>query len=153
MAWTEAQEFIDAWIGDDPPDDDEQIDGWIARAERKIRREVPGIVERLAADPPEADLQETVKDVVIDMVTRIYRNPERIRQMQETTGPMSGSVTYGGDEPGVLYLSAENLKSLTPRRRHHGAFGIDLMPERPDAHPLDRAHVNGANRYAPEGRA
>lgn len=153
MAWTQPEEFIDAWIGDDPPDDDEQIAGWIARAERKIRREVPGIIQRLAADPPEDDLHETVKDVVIDMVTRIYRNPERIRQMQETTGPVSGSVTYGGDEPGVLYLSAENLKSLAPPRRPHKAFEIDVMPARADQHPLAHAWVNGPHWFAPEGRA
>lgn len=153
MAWTEATEFIDAWIGDDPPMDIEQIQGWIARAERKIRREVPGIVQRLAAvtDETEPDLPDTVKDVVIDMVTRVYRNPERVRQMQETTGPMSGTITYGGDEPGVLYLSAENLKSLNPPAQRRGAFEIDLMPERADDHPLAHAWVNGPDRYAPKG--
>ena len=152
-AWTTAQDVIDAWIGDNAPDDAEQIQGWIARAERKIRREVPGIVGRLTAVSPqqEPDLPETVKDVVIEMVHGVYRNPERVRTLQEATGPMSGSVTYGGDDLGLLVLTQRQLKTLAPPTRRGRAFSIDLLPDRADAHPLTQAWVNGPDGYAPGG--
>lgn len=156
MQWpiTGTADVIEAWIGDDAPEDDDTLQGWVERAERKIRREVPGITGRLAASAPdiEPDLPDLVRDVVIDMVTGVYRNPERIRQMQDTTGPMSGSVTYAGDNPGVLVLTKKNLEDLAPPNTGRGrAFEIDLMPTEAERHPLQGAWVNGPSRFSPGG--
>lgn len=135
MAWTTAEEFIEAWIGDDAPSDTAKIDLWIGKAEREIRAQVPDIQVRLDAEaellPPVTSLLDLVKDVVIAMVARVFRNPEglRTRNTMVVTGPFTdnGSVTYGGDLPGSLYLSGDELAKLEGKVSR-GAFTIDLMP-------------------------
>lgn len=112
MAWTTADDVIDAWIGENVPSDHLVVDLWIAKAERMLRREFPALESRVASTDREPDLLETVKDVVIAMVTRVFRNPEGIRQMLETTGSFTGSITFGGDQPGGLVLLDSERDSL-----------------------------------------
>jgi hypothetical protein len=121
---------IDSWIGDGAPTDPALVDVWIARAERMIRNNVPDLQARLDAEadlvPPVTDLLDSVRDVVVAVVTRIFRNPEGVRTRQESTGPLGGSVTYGGNDPGGLALTADELTSL--RGSSGGAFMVDMMP-------------------------
>ena len=130
MSWTNAQAVKDAWIGEGVPDDEDLIETWIGKAEREIRTRVPDIQVRIDAeaeeDPPSADLLETAQDVVVAMVTRVFRNPEGIRQTNVTTGPYTASKTYGGDVPGGLGLTDEELAKLQGIRG--GAFTIDMIP-------------------------
>lgn len=129
MAWTTAAEVVAAWIGDDAPSDSAKVDAWIGKAERLLRTKIPGLEQRIAVLPVvELDLLENVKDVVTAMVQRVFRNPEGVRQRQETTGPFTGSVTYGGDLPGALYVTDEELASLTLSSRKRRAFTIDMIP-------------------------
>ena len=155
MQWpiTTGKDVVDAWIGDDAPDNDERLGRWVQRAERKIRREVPGITGRLAASGPdqEPDLPELVRDVVIDMVTSVYRNPEQIRQMQDSTGPFSGSVTFGGENPGALVLTRDHLSTLALPSTAGKAFEIDLMTQHDQEHPLQGQWINGPSRFSPGG--
>lgn len=131
MSWTTPADVIDSWIGDDAPDDVELVQRWIDRAERLIRREFPGIQGRLdeATDP---DLADTVVDVVVAMVTRVFRNPSGHRSVsgQETTGQFSGSntITFGGDNPGALGLLDEERDALTPPdgRRAGQAYSVGV---------------------------
>ena len=128
MAWISAEDVTSAWIGPDAPDDAALIDTWVAKAERLIRSSVPGILERIAAGA-EPDLEDNAGDVVIDMVTRKFRNPEGLRQVQETSGPFSGSRTYGGTEPGSLYLTDDELKKLTlGTAGGQHAFSVSMFP-------------------------
>ena len=103
MVWTAVDELIDSWIGDNLPTDHALVGRWIARAERMLRREFPTLQQRVD-NGDEPDLLETVKDVVTAMVTRVFRNPEGVRQMQETDGSFTGSITFSGDQPGGLAL-------------------------------------------------
>lgn len=132
MVWTTAQDVVAAWIGPDAPTDLTQVETWIAKAEREVRRNVPGIQARLDETDPllvEADLQDTVVDVVTAMVHRVFRNPEGIRQVGTTTGPFSEQKTYGGDQPGSLYLTADELNSLVGSVGETGAaYTIDMIP-------------------------
>mgnify|MGYP003497560052 CR=1 FL=1 len=129
MAWTSAAEVIAAWIGDDAPTDSVKVDLWIGRAERMLRGRVPGLEPRMVADPvTEPDLPENVKDVVISMVQRVFRNPEGVRTRQETTGPFSGSVTLGGDQPGELWITDDELARVSLAGTNRGAFTIDTIP-------------------------
>lgn len=123
MPWTQPEDVTDAWIGEGKPTDQALLRVWIDKAEREIAYRVPGIAERIDAD---ANLKATAQDVVVAMVTRVFRNPEGIRQRNTTTGPFSESATYGGDVPGGLGLTDDELAKLAGKGG--GAFTIDLIP-------------------------
>lgn len=128
MAWTTAADVTSAWIGDDAPTDTALVDKWIGKAERLIRSEVPDILLRIDGGL-EPDLLDNARDVVVEMVTRKFRNPEGLRQVQETTGPFSGSRTYGGSEPGALYMTDDDMKLLSlPTSTGQKAFTVDTYP-------------------------
>lgn len=134
-SWTDPADVTGAWIGDGVPTDSVLIQNWIDRAERLIRRTVRDIQDRIDAEaeqvPPSTDLLDTAKDVTVAMVIRVFRNPEGIRQTNQTTttGPFSDtrSQTYGGDVPGGLGLTDDELASL--QGVSSGAYSIDLIPK------------------------
>lgn len=132
MAWTTAADVIGSWIGDGAPEDPALVDSWIGRAERLVRRSVPDVQARLDAEAdllePSTELLETVKDVVVAAVTRVFRNPEGKRSAQMTTGPYSENVTYGGDQPGGLTLTDDELSLLRGIQGGQRAFSIDMIP-------------------------
>lgn len=129
-SWTAPTDVTGAWIGEGAPSDLGKVQKWIDKAEREIRYRVPDVQERIDAEaaetPARTDLIETAKDVVVSMVTRVFRNPEGIRQVNETTGPFTSSRTYGGDVPGGLGITDDELAKLQGARG--GAFSIDLIP-------------------------
>jgi len=126
--WADPEDVIDSWIGPNRPDDEDLVALWIAKAEREVRRQVPDIVTRLEADPvDEPDLRENLRDVLVSMVQRVFRNPEMIRQVNETTGPFSESRTYGGDLPGGLGLTADELDKLRLESIAGRAFEVDPL--------------------------
>lgn len=128
MAWTTADDVLDAWIGDDAPSDSILIDTWIGKAERLIRFHIPGIQARIdgALEP---DLLPNVVDVVVAMVARVFRNPTGVRQVNTTTGPFTDSMTYGGDTPGTLALTdAELLLLAGTGSSGQKAYTIDMIP-------------------------
>ena len=131
MTWATPDDVIDSWIGDDAPDDDLLIAKWIGRAERLIRREFPSLADRIASGA-EPDLAETVNDVVVSMVTRVFRNPSGHRSVsgQETTGQFSGSntITYGGDNPGALELLDSERAALSLPGEKRGRRAYSFMP-------------------------
>jgi len=143
MAWTTADDVINAWIGDDAPSDTDQIDLWIGKAEREIRSRIPDLQARIDAQaellPPSTALLDDAIDVVVAMVTRVFRNPEGIRSRNTgvTTGPFSesGTVTYGGNTPGELALLDSELAKLLGERGGAQAFTIDLTPTTSRFHP------------------
>lgn len=134
MSWAKATDVKGAWIGSDAPTDDVLIQNWIDRAERLIRRQVPDLQERIDAEaeetPPRTELLDTAIDVTVAMVIRVFRNPEGIRQTNQTvtTGPYSDTKmqTYGGDVPGGLGITGDELAAL--QGASTGAFSIDLIP-------------------------
>jgi hypothetical protein len=129
-SWTKATDVTDAWIGEGAPDDTAKIESWIGRAEREIKFRVPDIQARIDAEaaetPSRTDLQDMAVDVVVAMVTRVFRNPEGIRQTNTTTGPFTESKTYGGNTPGGLGLSDDEVAKLQGQRG--GAFTISMIP-------------------------
>ena len=133
MAWVTAQDVLDSWIGDDKPADVAALTTWVGRAERLVRSVVPDVQLRLdveaGLEPPVSDLLDSVRDVVVSMVERKFRNPEGVRTRQESTGPFSGSVTLGGDQPGELWITDDEKRRLGAGGSGSGkAFSIDMIP-------------------------
>ena len=131
MAWATAVDVIDSWLGDDAPTDEAKVDTWVARAERLIRATFPNIQERIDSGT-EPDLQDNVVDVVVAMVTRVFRNPNGYRSMtgQMTAGPFAGNdtVTFGGENPGALALTEDEKALLGGKASDRGdAFSVDLL--------------------------
>lgn len=131
--WATPDDVIDSWIGPDAPEDEALIAQWIGRAERLIRREFPDVQARIDAGL-ELDLAETVKDVVVAVVSRVFRNPSGHRSVagQETTGQFSGSntITYGGDNPGALELLASERSALAAPGVKRGRRAYSFLPGR-----------------------
>ena len=129
--WATPDDVIDSWIGDDAPDDPLLVEKWIARAERLIRREFPSIPARITSGV-EPDLADTVNDVVVAVVTRVFRNPSGHRSVsgQETTGQFSGSntITFGGDNPGALELLDSERAALALPGEKRGRRAYSFVP-------------------------
>ena len=130
MSWTLPEDIIDSWVGAGVPTDKAKLQVWIDRAERLIRKRVPDLQTRIDAEaelvPVETDLLDTTKDVVIEMVTEVFKNPDGMRSLQTTTGPFTNSTTFGGDNPGKLTLSHANENMLSGVRPGE-AFTLDLI--------------------------
>lgn len=131
MSWTAPTDVTNAWIGVDAPTDTARVQVWIDKAEREIAYRVPDIQKRIdaeaAEDTPRTDLLETAKDVTVAMVTRVFRNPDGIRQTNETTGPFTTSKTFGGSVPGALELTDSELNKLQGARVG-SAFTVTTIP-------------------------
>lgn len=128
MAWVIAQDVLDAWIGDDAPTDTALVEVWVGKAERLVKTLVPDVQTRIDGDTT-GDLLANVEDVVVDAVIRKFRNPEGLRQVTDNTGPFGGSRTYGGDEPGALYLTDEDLRKISGGTTGgQRAFTVDTIP-------------------------
>ncbi|QIK62346.1 hypothetical protein G7068_03325 [Leucobacter viscericola] len=135
MSWTKPKDVTDAWIGDDAPTDEGKLQIWINKAEREIRNKVEDLQKRIDAEadeePARKDLEATAIDVVVAMVTRVFRNPRGERSVSESigAGPLTetASATFGGDNPGSLEPTKSELEKLQGARRG-GAFEISLIP-------------------------
>lgn len=128
MSWATPQDVRDRWLGPGSiPVSDEQLETLIGDAEDTILRVFPDIQQRI--DNNDLPLDRVVK-VVCRMVIRHIRNPEGIRSTQEGAGPFQKSRTFGGDEPGSMYLTTQDFDELAPGGRGR-AFTIDTTPVHP----------------------
>lgn len=134
MAYTVPEDVIGRWLFDDAPPDAEVLEVHIDDAEDTIISAVPDLDERITDGRLR---EETLVKIVSRMVIRHLRNPEGIRQESETTGPYNATRTYGGDEPGAIYLSKRDRRELLGVRKGK-AFMIDTMPAHVHRHP--RSH-------------
>lgn len=127
MAWADADDIAERWVGQHPPTvEDDTIDVLIGDAEGYIRGEYPNIEDLIDGGIVDED---NVTRVVAQMVIRKLQNPLGIRQQNETTGPFTRGVTFGGDLPGELWslTDAERvmLGDRSAGRRHGRAFTIN----------------------------
>jgi hypothetical protein len=112
------------------------VDNQLAKASRLVRRLVPDVDARIAADTLDA---EVVGDVVVDMVLRVMRNPEGMRS-EEIDG-----YSYTRDtalSAGALYLSDDELALL--KAPAGSAFSVRLNPETPTESTIRAAQANQA---------
>lgn len=121
MAWATVQDVRDRWLDGELPYTDEQVQSLVDDAEDVILAEFPTIEQDIAAGTVTT---VRVVRVVSRMVARVLRNPDGVRQRQETRGSFTGSVTYGGDNPGELYLSDDDRRDLGGRSGRGRAFSF-----------------------------
>lgn len=107
-----------AWLSQTPLPSDMSVETWISRAERYLISQVRDLQARIEAG---RTTEDDVRDVIVDLVIDVLINRERIRTVQESNGPTSGSVTFGGDSPGKFSLTDRQLRQLgvltTSRRK------------------------------------
>lgn len=134
LSWTTTADVTTRWVGPDPiPADDAKIATLLEDAEDTLLREDPTLQSRIdAALIPVL----RVKKVAARMVIRHLRNPAGQRSIMDTGGPFARNVTFGGDEPGSLYLTDEDRGELGIRASS-GAFTIDTTPPAATTPPPD----------------
>ena len=60
--------------------------------------------------------------------SRVLRNPAGYRQVTSGTGPFTGSATYGGDQPGEIYVTDEDRKDLIGRGKGRSIKAFSIYP-------------------------
>ena len=135
------------WVSAEPLPDDDIIQAWITDAETLIYAEVPSIVANLTDDPL-GQWRKKMVFVTVQVVSQALKNPEGIRQTQQTSGVFSNSVTYGAETiDGVLRLTPAQKAILTGHGKRH--VGLDMTVQAPTLSPLDGVVINGPTREAP----
>jgi hypothetical protein len=119
--WTSFTDVTSRWVGNDVPTDESLVETLLGDAEQIVLATYPGIQARITAETLPV---ERVIMVVVAMVTRLLRNPEFVRTVQETVGAFSQSRTYLGNDSG-LFLTDSEVAILRPDTRGK-AFEVDL---------------------------
>lgn len=110
--WATAQDVRDRWLAGPLSVDDEQIDVLLADVEDFLVGEFTDLDDRLA----DGSLTTArLRRVVVRIAIRVLRNPSGYRQVTSGTGPFTGSATYGGDQPGEIFVTDEDRKDLVGR--------------------------------------
>lgn len=122
MSWTTFLDVTNRWVGNGVPTDSDLVEALIADAEAVVLAEYPLIQNRIDAETLPLS---TVVMVVTRMVSRVLRNPESLTYAQQNTGPFGQIKNYGGSDRTDIWLSAEEIKLLAPKRKGK-AFEIDL---------------------------
>ena len=123
LVYTSYADVESRWVGGEVPATQAQVETLLEDAEDTILGEFADLDDRIAAGLP----ARRVKKVAARMVIRHLRNPGGVRTTQQGAGPYNESVTYGGEEPGALYLTDEDRAELGGHKVG-GAFTIDTTP-------------------------
>lgn len=110
--WASAQDVRDRWLSGPLSIEDEQIDVLLADVEDFLTGEFSDLDDRLADGSLTA---ARVRRVIVRIAIRVLRNPAGYRQVTSGTGPFTGSATYGGDQPGEIFVTDGDRKDLVGR--------------------------------------
>lgn len=110
--WASAQDVRLRWLSGPLSVEDEQIEILLADVEDFLTGEFADLDARLADERLTPD---RVRRVVVRIAIRVLRNPAGYRQVTSGTGPFTGSATYGGDQPGEIFVTDEDRKDLVGR--------------------------------------
>lgn len=140
MAYATPQDVKDRWVGTDTLPGDNVLEAWLDDAETLIFAEIPGIIDKVTADPDGTWTRRLIY-VEAQLVSQVMRNPDGVRQRAQTAGTFTDSVTYGTETIAqAMSLTPAHRSILTGGGNKH--VGIDMIPDLPQ-HPLDYAWVNG----------
>lgn len=96
MAWTEVEDVLDRWVGDDAPTNDILVYTLITDAELLITTRMPDITDRIADDDT---LVDRIRFVVSAMVRRAILNPGGVTSESIALGDANRSRSYADDDP------------------------------------------------------
>jgi hypothetical protein len=82
-----------------------------------------------------------VKTLVCDKVLDLYRNPGRVNQQSQTSGPYSESITFLAQRGvGGISFTADELRTVRLRNRRTNLGTTKLGPWRPERDPVLRRY-------------
>lgn len=150
---TTAGDVLALWHGSDAPPADEIITAWIAHTERTIRGLYPALDRALAAGGDAAsDAAWRIQTVTCQVVLRLIRNPDGVRQYTQTDGEFSDSLTYASETLAqAVQLTSTERQILAGVVSTARAFGIDMIPSQAAPDPLAGVVVNSADPPTPWG--
>lgn len=154
LLWTAASDVTDRWVGDDPIGvENATIDVLLEDAEDTVLREFPDMATRVARAEGDDDTEgpstplRRVKKVIARMVIRHLRNPSGERTRMEVSGPFTENVTFGGSEPGTIYMTEQDKAELDDVQSG-GAFTVDTTPPVPDYRNYDSGFWSTADTWS-----
>ena len=125
MPWATPADVEARWLLDeDIPATVEQLLALIDDAEDTIVARVPDVPQRLASG--QLPKGRVVKITVALVIERL-KNPRGTRQMNSTAGPYTESETFGGNNPGAMTLTDEQIRELTGGSKR-AAFTVNTIP-------------------------
>lgn len=123
--WAEAGDVRLRWLNGALSVEDEQIEVLLEDTEDFLTGEFPDLEARLE----DGRLTATrLKRVIVRIAIRVLRNPSGYRQVTSGTGPFTGSATYGGDQPGEIYITDEDRKDLIGRGKGRAVKAFSIYP-------------------------
>lgn len=123
--WAEADDVRLRWLNGALSVEDEQIEVLLEDTEDFLTGEFPDLAARLE----DGRLTDTsLKRVIVRIAIRVLRNPSGYRQVTSGTGPFTGSATYGGDQPGEIYITDEDRKDLVGRGKGRAVKAFSIYP-------------------------
>lgn len=123
--WATAEDVRRRWLSGPLSVDDEQIEFLLEDIEDFLTGEFSDLDERLQ----DGRLTEVrLKRVIARIAIRVLRNPDGYRQVTSGTGPFTGSATYGGDQPGEIYVTDEDRKDLVGRGKGRAIPAFSIFP-------------------------
>lgn len=123
--WASAEDVRMRWLNGALSVEDEQIDVLLADVEDFLAGEFPDLADRLADGRLTSN---RLRRVTVRIAIRVLRNPAGYRQVTSGTGPFTGSATYGGDQPGEVYITDEDRKDLVGRGKGRSVKAFTIHP-------------------------
>lgn len=111
------------------PDEHSRATVRLGDASALLRRFMPGIDDRIAADTT-GTLAQVARSAAADAVIRFLRNPEGAKSLQETIGPRSYGLTFEGGASGLFFTEDElaPLRPSAPAPSPHISFSVPMAP-------------------------
>lgn len=125
-SYATTQDVLDRWIASSLPPEKAVLEKYLREASLIIDSEFPHL---RAFSENDETLLEKLRIVSSRMVIRAVLNPDRLRQVQDTTGPFSGSFTLATETLGDMRLTADDKAILLGGANRRGkAFTVDTTP-------------------------
>lgn len=122
--WINPEDVRGRWLDGQLDTTDEQLEQLITDAEDIILASVPDVPRRL--EDGSLPISRVVR-VGVQAIHRKLRNPEGVRSTMETAGAFTLQRTHGGNEPGSMYLTGDELNELRGNRGKRKVTSVKMI--------------------------